>query len=219
MSRPIPMVADVALDAVSSIRQRTVNRITAVPVADLPGDVQQSLGRGSYEIEIAGVLVTDARAQLEELQGKAAEGAEVPFTADITTALELDQVIIVEAEFSESAGRPDRYVYRLLLRESPPLPPPAELSPFGGLDGFGDLGFGDLGGVLDSISDIADAAQSALDAINDAVAQLGALTALADLPTGNPLEPIQAEVDRLSGVGDIAASVTALTDLLGGAGD
>lgn len=215
MTRPIPMVDDLALDAVAWIRQRTVHRTAGVAVADLAGDVQQGLGRGSYEVEVAGVLVGDAREQLEQLQTKAASGTEVPFTADIATALEVEHVVLVEAEFLESAGRPDRYEYRLLLRESPPLPPPAELDPFGGLEGFGDLGFDDLGGVLGDIADTAAAAQSALDAVNEAVNQLGALTALADLPTGNPLGPIQEETGKLSAAGDVAGAVTALADLLG----
>lgn len=218
MTRPIPMVDDLPLDAVSWIRQRTVTRAAGIPVADLPGDVQQLLGRGSHEIEVAGVLVGEARDALSALQEKAAAGAEVPFTADITTALDIEHVIVVEAEFVETAGRPDRYEYRLLLRESPPLPPPVELDPFGGLEGFGDLGFGDLGGLLDDIGDLAAAAQGVMDAVNEAVNQLGALAALADLSTGNPIEPLQAEIDKLGEVGDVAGTVTALSDLLGGDG-
>lgn len=215
MTRPVPMVDDLALDAVAWIRQHTVTRTAAIPVADLAGDVQQTLGRGSHEVELAGVLVGDARSQLEQLQAKAAAGTEVPFHADITTALDVEHVVVVEAEFLETAGRPDRYEYRLLLRESPPLPPPAELDPFGGLDGFGDLGFGDVAGLLDDIAGVAAAAQAALDAVNDAINQLSALAALGDLPTGSPLEPVQAEVAKLAAAGDVAAAVSALAELLG----
>jgi hypothetical protein len=116
----------------------------------------------------------------------------------------------VTAAFEEVAGRPNVYAYRLLLRESPPLPPPAELTPFGGLDGA-DVGFD-----TDVLSDIADAAgqlQDAVEAVNDAVKALEALSALTDLSAGNPVEPIQDEVGSLGGVGE------AVGDAVAGMGD
>lgn len=215
MTRPVPMVDDVALDAVTWAHQTSRQRFSSVPVAGLDGDVQQGLGRGSHEIELRGVLVGDgAPDALARLQKRAADGSEAVFHADIATALDIKKVVLVRAEFVETAGRPGRWDYYLLLRESPPLPPPAELSPFGGLDGF-DLGFDTS--VLGDIADIADKVQSAVEAVSSAISDLQQLASLADLNLGNPIEPIQSEAAKLGAVGGAAASaVSALTSLLGG---
>lgn len=223
MSRPLPLVDDLPLDAVAWIRQRTAPRLASLPVAGLPGDAQQALGRSSHEIELAGVLVgEESRTRLEELQAKAAAGTEVVFHADITTALDVEHVVVVAAEFVEVAGRPGRFEYHLLLRESPPLPPPAEPDPFAmgelGLDdlGLADLGFGDLAGVLDDVASVAAAAQAGLDAVNDALGALEALGSLADLAAGNPLEPLLAEAGDLGALGEAAGVADRLGRLLGG---
>ncbi len=220
MSRPVPMVDDVPLDAVAWVSQRTRSRTASIPVAGLEGDVQQALGRGSHEVQLAGVILGEgASDRLADLQAKAGTGGEVVFTADITTALEVEHMVIVDAEFLETAGRPGRYEYFLHLRESPPLPPPAQLGGLGGfgdLGGIGDLGFDGLDDVLGDIADVAAAAQGALDAGNDAVRSLEALAALGDLAVGNPLEPMQAEGQKLAGVAGVADAVAALGELLGG---
>jgi hypothetical protein len=217
MTRPIPMLGDLALDFVTAVETRLAQRVVGLPIVGLAGDAQQRLGRASHEIELQGLVAgTDARDKLGELQGKAAAGEELDFTADITTALELAKVVVVQASFAEHAGLPDRYAYRLVLRESPPLPPPAEASPFGGLDGF-ELGFDPdaLGGVLGDVVDQASALQEAVSAVADAVDQLQALASLGDLSLGNPLTPLQDEAGSLSSVADPSAG-QALGQALGG---
>jgi hypothetical protein len=215
MTRPIPMIDDLALDYVTWARQRTLQRTRSVPVPGLDGDVQQGLGRASHEIEIAGVLIGEEVAdRLSELQEKASSGEEVPFTADISNALEMENVIVIAAQFQEYAGRPGYYDYHLLLRESPPLPEPAELSPFGGLDGF-DLGFDT--DVLGDIADMAGDLQGALEAVTDAIGDLEALAGLADLSLGNPLTPVQEEAQGLGASGgDASGTASNLTSLLEG---
>jgi hypothetical protein len=196
------------------MRQETRQRVAAVPVAGLGGDVQQRLGRASHEVEIAGVLVGEEVVdRLKELQEQASAGEEVTFTADITTALALDKMIVAAAAFEEEAGRPGRYRYHLHLRESPPLPEPAAL------DGFGGLGDG-LGFDTDLLGDIADAAgslQDAVEAVGDALGALEALSALGDLGLGNPVAPMQEAAGSLASSGGGAAEAGgALTRLLGG---
>ena len=212
MSRPIPMIDDLALDHVAWARHRTAQRVLNLPVLGLEGDIQQRLGRASHEIELAGVLVgEESRDRLSDLQGKAADGAEADFTADIAAALELEKVVVLSAEFVELAGRPGHYDYRLWLRESPPLPEPAELSPFGGLDGF-QTGFD-----TDILGDIADAAaglQDAIDAVGDALDTLDALAGLGDLGLGNPLAPVQEEGAALATAGTGAADAAAGLDAI-----
>ncbi len=209
-----PLVGDLALDAVTWIRHRCASRWASQAVIGLEGDLQQRLGRASHEIDLAGVIHgDDALTALEELQAASVEGNPVPFTADITTALALQQVIVVAAEFEAEAGRPDLYVYRLYLREAPPVPPPLELDPFGGLSGF-DLGF-DLD-ILDDVLAAADALQDAIELADGLLDKLDALTGLAGLAVGNPLEPIQDSAKALGSAGaDAPAAAGALTDMLG----
>jgi len=218
MTRPMPMIDDVALEQVAWIRQRTRPRVVSLPILGLEGDVQQKLGRGSHEVELAGVLFGEAaRDSVATLQGKAKAGAEVTFAADIVTALELSRMLLVDAEFAESAGVPDHYQYRMLLRESPPLPEPARLSSFGGLDGF-DVGFdlGALGDVMGDIAAVAGDIQAAVEAATEALGALEAMAGLADLAGGNPLSPLTDAIAALGqggGIGDAGAS---LGRLLGG---
>ncbi len=217
MSRPIPMVDDLALDYVGWVRHRIAARGASVPVLGLDGDVQQAFGRSSHEVELSGVIVgEEAKSRLEDLQAKASAGDEVVFHADVTTALDVEHMVVVAAEIVETAGRPDRYDYYLRLRESPPLPPPAEVDPLGGLGGLGDLGFDGLGDVLGDISDLADQVQGAMDLVNDALGALDALSGLGDFAAGSPLAPIQSEGQKLEGVGDVGGAVAGLGDLLGG---
>lgn len=215
MTRPIPMIDDLALEYISWARQYTLQRTLSMPIPGLEGNVQQGLGRASYEIELAGILVGENVAdQLSQLQEKIATGAEVAFSANIANALEMENMIIIAADFQEYAGLPNHYQYHLLLRESPPLPEPAELSPFGGLDGF-DLGFDT--DILGDIADVAGELQGALEAVTDVLGDLEALAGLADLSLGNPLTPLQEEADGLSAAGGDAASAGSnLSSLLTG---
>jgi phage protein U len=221
MTRPVPMVDDLALDAVAWLAHRTAPRTASIPVVGLAGDLQQQLGRSSHEIELAGVVVGEgARDRLAGIQQKAAAGTEMPFHADVATALDIQQVVVVAAEVVETAGRPDRYEYRLLLRESPPLPPPAELDPFGDLGGLGELGFDAdaLDDVLGEVTGLAEQAQGALDAANDAISQLESLAAISDLALGNPVGPLQREAGELAAVGQAAEAAAVLGRLLRGDG-
>jgi len=212
MSPPTPMLGDLALEHVTWAETRLTQRLVSVPVVGLAGDAQQNLGRASHEIALAGVLVgADAADKLSALQTKAAAGEELDFTADITTALELAKVVVVDARFTAEAGRPDRYGFELRLRESPPLPPPAEADPFGGLDGA-DLGFDTdiLGDVLDQASALQDAVEAAANALDE----ISALAGLADLALGNPLTPMQEAAGGVASAADPSAG-TALGQALG----
>lgn len=214
MSRAVPTIDDIQLDPVLAIRQRTRTRLGPTPVVGLAGDVQQRLGRASHEVELRGLLHgDDALDKLDALQDKVTSGEEVDFTADITTALEIAKMVIVEAEFEELAGHPNRFEYRLLLRESPPLPEPASLAPFGGLEGF-DVGFDT--DVLGDIADMAGELQGAMELLGDVMAGLDALAGLAGLSPGNPLQPMQDQTGSLAdaggGAGDAIGGLRGLTE-------
>lgn len=211
------MVDDLALEAVAWVRQRTRPRFHSLPILGLEGDAQQKLGRGSHEVELSGLLWGETAATaLSDLQGKAGAGEEVSFTADIATALELETMVLVDTEFRETAGRPGVWEYRLHLRESPPLPPPAELSPFGGLDGF-DLGFdpGALGDVLGDIAAAAGDIQNAIDAATEALDALQAMAGMAGLAVDDPLTPVRDEIAAAGEGTDATGATASLSGVLG----
>lgn len=202
--RPIPLLGTVSLDAVQHIEHLLDAGFVATPIAGLEGELQQRAGRGSHRVAIRGVLTGDGAADdLAALQQAASDGAELPFTADITGALELEQVVVESFHAAETAGRPGTWAYDLVVAESPPLPAPAELAPFGGLD---DFGLGDLGvdlGVLDDIADVADQVAGAVDAALDVVEQLSALSDLASLGgLGGFLEPLGRQVSGVRAAGE-----------------
>jgi hypothetical protein len=161
------------------------------------------------------LLPATATDDLTALQEKAAAGEEVTFTADIATALKVDKMLIEELATEQEVGRGGQFSYALSLVESPPLPEPAQATPFGGLDdlGLGDLGFdtGALDGVLGDITDQAGALTGALDAALDAVGALAALPDLGDI--GGLLEPLTSELGGLSGLG---SAVGGIIESLGG---
>ncbi len=204
-ARPIPLLGDVSLEFVQQIAHDLDAGFVSTRIAGLSGELQQRAGRSSHRIRIAGVLFgEDSAAQLETLQAAAEAGDELPFASDITSALDLQRVIIKEFRAVETAGRPHRFSYELALVESPPLPPPAQVEPFGGLD---DFGLGDLGFDTDLLGELTELAGDIAGAVDDAlgvIEQLGALANLDGLSLGGLLDPLSKPV---SGVAAIGASL------------
>lgn len=214
--RSIPLLGDISLASVQRIAHALDTGYSDLAIAGLAGSVQERSGRTSHRIAIAGLLFGDSGAdELAALQAAAAEGAELTFAADITTALEIQQVVIRSFHATELAGEPGRYAYELELAESPPLPPPAELSGFGGLDdfGLGDLGF-DPGALGDMLGDVAQLAGEIAGAVDDALAVVNALSALSNLD-GLSLGEFMAPIDKpVAAVGEIAKNFEAATSSL-----
>lgn len=218
--RPVPLLGDITLDAVQRIEHSLDGGHLSTPLTGLDGEVQQRAGRPSHHIRIHGELIGDGAAdQVGKLQAAAADGAELTFAADITSALELQHVVIAAFHVAAVAGDTGRYAYALHLVESPPMPPPAELGGFGGLDdfGLGDLGFDDLGGLLDDIGDIAGQVAGAVDQAMAAVQAVQALAALADLDLPSP-DGLLAPLSRpIGAVGDAAGQLTDAAKAIGAA--
>jgi hypothetical protein len=217
---PVPMIDDIELKAVQHVRQDTAASFAEQHVVGLDGTLHQKLGRRSHRVELRGFLLPDtATDDLQKLQDKSSKGDEVTFTADITTALSINTMVIQGFRAEQQVGPLGQIAYQIVLVESPPLPPPAQVSPFGGLDGFGlgDLGFdpGALGDVLSDIANQAGAVMDAVDAAVDAVQALSSLAGLADLANiSNPLTPLASKVGELGALGAPAASLTsALGDI------
>jgi phage protein U len=220
-----PMIDDVELKAVQQIRQETDHGFVRQRIAGLQGTLHQKLGRCSHRVLLSGFLLpATATDDLKKLQQKAASGAEVTFVADITTALGVEKMVIESFTAEQQVGPTGQVAYALVLAESPPLPPPAEVTSFGGL---GELGLSDLGiegfdpaALGDVLGDIADQAGAVMDAVDTALAaveQLQALASLGDLANvGNPIRPIADKVGELSELGPaVAALAKAVKDLTG----
>jgi hypothetical protein len=199
-AQAVPLLGDISLECVQRVEHALDAGFDRVRIAGLAGEVMQRTGRPSHRIHVAGVLFGDgASDELQKLQKAAAAGEELTFAADITTALDLQRVVITWFRAAAQAGVPDRYDYELTLVESPPLPPPAEVEGFGGLDDFGsDLGFDTS--ALDDIENAANAASELADKARDVVDQLGALANLDGLSMGGLLQPLDGEVGKIGGI-------------------
>lgn len=214
--RPVPLLGDVSLAYVQWMEHELEGGFVSTTVAALPGELQQRLARPSHRIRLAGLLFGDTAADdLAKLQEASAAGSEVTFSADITTAVDLQKVVITAFRAREEAGRPNRVAYEVEVAESPVLPPPAEVEAFGGL---GDFGLGDLGidaSILGDVAALADQVGAAVDAAVSAVGQLAALAGgLGDL--GNASGLLQPFSNVVSNLGGIGGSLTSATGALGG---
>ncbi len=215
--RPIPLLGDISLDSLHEIRHELDAGFVSTPIAGLTGELQQRIGRRSHRIVLAGSLFGDNPAdKLKTLQDAASKGEELTFSADITKALDLQKVVITEFSTAASAGEPGRYHFRVVLAESPPLPPPAQVSAFGGLDGFG---LGDLGFDTSILGDIASLAGDVANAVGDAMAVVNALSALSNLDglkVGGVLDPLTTSISQVGSIGaNLSKAMGALSGALG----
>jgi hypothetical protein len=210
--RAVPLLGGISLEMVQRIEHSLDGGFADTPIAGLDGELQQRTSRRSHRIVIRGVLAGDAAAdELKKLQDAAAAGAELDFSSDITSALDLQKVVIAELRSSESAGEPDRFDYALSLVESPPLPPPAQLSSFGGLD---DFGVGDLGFDTGMLGDLANLAGDIAGAVDAAMSAIDTLSALAGgaLNVGSILQPMQTATGKLAAIApDIQKAMSGLS--------
>jgi len=184
-TRPIPLLGDISLSYVQQMEQSLDAGFTGMRIAGLDGEVQQRSGRPSHHVRIAGLLIGDsAKDDLGKLQKATQTGDELAFSADITSALDLQKVVIRSFQAEEQAGQPNRIAYLVELVESPPLPPPAEIGGFGGLD---DFGLGDLGIDAGVLGDIASAAGDVASVVDKAKSAVEAVSAIANIASSGGL--------------------------------
>jgi hypothetical protein len=209
----VPMIDDIELKAAQYVREETEQDFVHQKILGLAGTLHQSLGRRSHRVLVRGLFLPDSAADdLKKLQDKAKAGDEVTFTADITTALEIDKMLIESFRAEQTVGPTGQIAYTLVLSESPPLPPPAEVSSFGGLGDFGagDLGFdpGALGDVLADVQNQAGALMDAASAAVDAVDKLQSLANLGNLANvGNPIKPVADQVGAVKSAGEVLKGI------------
>jgi len=182
------MIGDWEIPRIERIATAEQRRLARIPVPGLMGDLQQDLGTASLAVEIVGSLQGDeARDQfLDDLRTRFRAGDPVTFVADITTATELEEVMIEALDVEETNEAAGGFRYRIVLREYvEPPEPPAPLDDLGAdlgadLDLLADLGLDglELPGLLGAVPDVADPTpplQPALDAVRSAVAPLDGL--------------------------------------------
>jgi hypothetical protein len=193
-----PMIGQWEVPRIERIETLEERRIARLPVPGLLGDIQQDLGAASLRVEIRGSLHGDEARDdfLQQLRASFRAGDPVSFAADITTAAELDRVLIDELDLHEVNDSAAGFRYRIVLREyvEPPPPPPAvddvgaDLAP--DIDGLASLGLQGLGlpdllGAIPDISNPVPPLQPALQAVQSATAQVpGLLQGLKSTFTG-----------------------------------
>ncbi|AGP41419.1 hypothetical protein BE04_11255 [Sorangium cellulosum] len=163
---------------IESIRTLESRRVATLGVPGLLGDLQQDLGTESVVVEIRGSLHGDQARDdaLGALREKFRAGDPVDFVADIVTATELEQVLILGLDITETNDAADSTRYRIVLREY--VEPPAPPTP------IDDLG-ADLAPDLDLLAELG------LDGL-ELPDLLGSIPAL-----GNPVEPMRPALARV----------------------
>jgi hypothetical protein len=188
-----PVLGDWEVPRMESIRAVERRSFVELAVPGRVGSLFQDMNTVPTRIVVSGGLYGDeAWEELEKLRAQFRAGEPVTFVADITTATEVQYVIIETLRIEENNNRPDQVDYFIALRESPPPPPPP--NPLGALDT----------GLLEQAGDFLDTITGALDIIDT----LGSLPDLAD-----PTPPL---TDALNGV---TAATTGLSDTLAPLGD
>ncbi len=185
-----PMLDSWEIPSIESIRCLERRRFVRHGVPGLAGDLHQDLGSESLVVEIRGSLHGDEARDtfFEEIREKFANAEPLSFVADITTATDLEQVIIEDLEVREDNDFSRPFRYRIVLRQY--VEPPEPVS-----------SFDDFGAELDPDLDLL--AGLGLDGL-----ELPDL--LIDIPEiGNPVEPILPALDSTD------AAVFGITDVLG----
>ncbi len=190
-----PILDSWEIPRIESIRIRERRVWAEHPIPGRQGSVFQDLGTRPAAIVITGSLAGDEMRDefLETVREKFQAGEPVTFTADITTATQIQYVVIEDLQFAEVAGSPDSFRYTIVLRESPPPPP----------DGAPDLD-----------ADLLDQAQGLIGDIGDLTNILDALGSIPDF--GNPVPPLQSSLDQFENVASgLSEATTTLRNLFG----
>jgi len=177
--------------SIGSVEQRS---FTELEVPGKSTSLFHDLSSTPTRIVIGGSLFGDEDRDdfLQQVRDQFRAGDPVTFVADITTATEIQYVVIETLRFEQSAARPDEIEYLIALRESPPPPPPPSPSIDDGLQSEADAFLGSVTGAL-----------NAIDAVS--------------VPNfGDPTPPLSGTLDGAkSALGGLSDVPSKLTDLFG----
>jgi hypothetical protein len=191
-----PILDSWEIPRIEAIRTKERRVLAEHSIPGRQGTLYQDLGTRPATITITGSLAGDEVRDefLRSVREKFQAGQPVTFTADITTATQIQYVVIRDLQFAEVAGSPDSFRYTIILQESPPPPPP--------------------GGVPDLDSDLLDQAQDLVGDIGDLTNILDQLGNIPDF--GNPVPPVQSTLDQFENVtSGLSDAVDSLNSLFG----
>ncbi|MCP5152179.1 MAG: hypothetical protein H6983_23895 [Ectothiorhodospiraceae bacterium] len=195
-----PMLGELEVPGIQRIGVTQRRRLVDVPIPGLEGGLTQDLGAEAACLVVEGTLAGDERrdAFLESVRGIYDSGEPADFVADIVTATEIFQVMVVDLAVDEHAGSTDPFAYRLVLRQyvPPPEPPSGPDLGFDGLDDLDaalDLEAGDLFDLMElpellSVPDLSDPTpplRGILGEVGDALGNLGDLGSRMDALFGD----------------------------------
>ncbi|MDA8140171.1 MAG: hypothetical protein M0036_16110 [Desulfobacteraceae bacterium] len=175
-----PVLGDWEIPHIEAIQSLENRSFVELQIPGRAGSLFQDMNAAPIHIGIWGSLFGDeARNEfLETLREKFNAGEPVTFVADITTATEVQYVVIQTMEMTQNAAHPDQMDYSFVLKESPPPPPPPA--------GLADIDAGlldEAGGLLDSVT-----------------GALGIIDTLGSIPNfGDPTTPLQESLNQVSG--------------------
>lgn len=113
-----PMLDDLELPLVQEISTFDRRMLAEHKPPGMDGSVIQNLGRRPSCVLLWGVTTgEESRTILDQLDRMFKAGQPVPFTSDIVTDANIQNVLIDNLRFQELAGKPDRFAYVLTLRQ------------------------------------------------------------------------------------------------------
>jgi hypothetical protein len=122
-----PMIGDWAVPRIDRIGTVDRRRLARLSVPGLAGGLHHDLGSHSVAVDIEGSLQGDEERDefLQKVRANLLTGDPLTFVADITTATELELVVIegLEVEEVNDAARSFRYRIRVRQYVEPPEPP------------------------------------------------------------------------------------------------
>jgi hypothetical protein len=204
-------LAGITLAHVTHVVSRERARVVRHAVAGADGDLSQSLGRASTELELHGILYgAGAPDDLDTLRTAHTAGDPVELyvhavdDSEVTQTLRFSQVLITGLRVEQRAGAPDEFAFACRLMEYVEPPPAASADVLGGLD---------TGLVAE--------AASAVDNVQGTLAEVSGLTdLLAGAPSfADPTTRLPSMLDAFTpAAGNAGTVLTGLRDLLGAGG-
>jgi hypothetical protein len=201
-------VAGIPLAHLSSIVTSERARLARHPVPGMSGDLVQTLGRPSVEVQLSGILYgPSAPEQLQRFRDAHHAVAPVDFVvqavddSDPTQTLAFSQVLICGLEVAQRADHPDEFEFTCRLVEYVEPPQPAAADLFGGLD-----------------EDLLAEAAGFIDDAQNALAQVSQLAdLLTNLPGfGDPTQQLPSLLDAFTSIAaGGAGALSGIRDLFG----
>ena len=194
-------LGSVSLAQLSDVVVRERARLARHAVPGLAGDLAQTMGRPSVEVELHGICYGDTAADdLKKLRKVHLDQNPVDFFADAVGEGYFTQVLISRLEVRQRAAIPDQFDFTCEVVEYVEPPQPAAPSVLGGID-----------------ASLLDEAASAMDKVQNAVDTVSKLAKLAaSVPSfGDPTSDLTKMPTQYEGLvsGNALGALTSLRDL------